>query len=184
MNERQLIQEIEEQAALFAMDALPADEAARFEQRLGSGCKLCKAELHESKKVVRNLHWGAPEIAPPPGLRARLLESIGSGERPEAAHAGEMLVVRANDTEWVKTPVPGVETRQLLGKRTMLVRMAPGTVMPEHDHAAGEQCLVLEGSVSSDGTTAYAGDFTYMPKGTHHAPLYSEDGCLLLIAYS
>ena len=34
--------------------------------------------------------------------------------------------MRSGDTEWA-IAAPGVEVRQLLGKKTMLVRMAPGT---------------------------------------------------------
>lgn len=185
MNDRLHIEEIETQTALYALGALPIDEAASFEARLGADCPLCRSELRESERVLRALPLSAPEVAPPPHLRARLLESIAAGDRPAAKPAqAEPLIVRAGDSAWVQTPVPGVQTRPLLGKKTMLVRMAAKTLLPEHDHAAGEQCLVLEGSLSSDGVTVHAGDFTYMPKGTHHAPLYSEEGCLLLIAYS
>ena len=66
----------------------------------------------------------------------------------------------------------------------MLVRMAPGSYLPPHEHSHGEQCLVLEGSIRSDDMVAQAGDFTFMPAGSTHSPLYSETGCLLLIAYT
>ena len=52
MADKNHIQEIEEQAALFAIGALPADEAKQFEQRLAAGCPLCrhcgKATMRES----------------------------------------------------------------------------------------------------------------------------------------
>ena len=66
----------------------------------------------------------------------------------------------------------------------MLVRMAPKTYYPGHPHHTDEHCLVLEGTLAADGVTAYAGDFTFMPAGSKHSPLYSETGCLLLIAYA
>ncbi len=81
-------------------------------------------------------------------------------------------------------PAPGVQYRQLNGPKTMLVRMAPKTWLPAHDHKFGEQCLVLEGSITSDGVTAYSGDYTYMPKGSAHSAIYSETGAVFLIAYS
>ncbi len=176
----QHLQEVEEQAALFALGALPADEAARFEQRVSSGCPVCRAHLREHESVARLLPWSSPARKAPAQLRSRLLESLGAAPAPDS----EAIIVRAGETEWVQTPVPGVQTRALHGKRTMLVRMAPKTVLPAHDHAAAEQCLVLEGSVTSDGVSAFAGDYTYMPAGSHHSPLYSEEGCLLLIAYT
>ena len=180
------MEEIEEQAALFALGPLTPEDGARFEQRIAAGCSLCLAELRECEQTVTALPLSADEVAPPPGLRARLLASIEVSEEPTVKSAiGEGTIVRANDTPWVPLPIPGVQTRTLFGKKTMLVRMEPKTWLPAHDHKHGaEQCLVLEGSVSSDGVTAYAGDFTYMPKGSSHHPLYSEDGCLLLIAYT
>ena len=64
------------------------------------------------------------------------------------------------------------------------MKMAPKSNIPAHEHKYNEQCLMLEGSVSGDGQTAYAGDFVFMPAGSSHKPLYSEEGCLFLITYS
>jgi anti-sigma factor ChrR (cupin superfamily) len=79
--------------------------------------------------------------------------------------------------------MPGIEVRPLLGRKTMLVRMAPGATYPEHEHKFAEQCLVLQGSIRSGQVTAHAGDFTYMPKGSLHPALITETGCTFLIAY-
>src|SRR5258708_27477345 len=53
---------------------------------------------------------------------------------------------------WTRTPHPGVETKPLLveretGMMTMLVRMAPGARLPDHEHELIEQTYVLEGSL-------------------------------------
>src|SRR5204863_7970378 len=165
-------------AALFALGALTPEEGARFEQRIAAGCSLCRSELVECERTVTALPLSADEVAPPPGLRARLLASITASEpAPVKSAIGEGTIVRANDTPWVPSPIPGVQTRPLFGNRTMLVRMEPKTWLPadDHDHGA-EQCLVPEGSVSSDGVTAYAGDFTYMPRGSSHQTLSWEVG--------
>lgn len=178
------IEEIEAQAALYALGALPAHEAARFKERVTAGCPLCGSELRECKRAVAALPLAAAEVAPPPGLRDRLMERIGGQPAVQKPVLGEGILVRSNDTAWKRLPVPGVEIRPLFEKKTMLVRMAAKTWLPEHAHSEAEQCLVLEGSVSCEGVTAYAGDYTYMPAGSTHHPLYSEDGCLLLIAYT
>ncbi len=175
------IDEVTAQAALYSIGALSKEEAAGFEKRLSAGCPLCGSELEECNKVVAALPLSAPETPPPPSLRKRLMDSIGAGA-PKPAEA-ELLVVRDGSTEW-KSIGPGVEIRSLYKKKTMLVRMAPGSILPEHDHNAAEQCLVLEGSVSNGEVTVTAGDFTYMAAGTHHDQLFSTDGCLLLIAYT
>ena len=93
-------------------------------------------------------------------------------------------MIRANEVTWTPSPFPGVEMRLLHERKTMPVRMEPHARIPAHPHASAEQCLVLEGSVSINGLTAYAGDYTYMPAGSTHDDLYSESGALFLIAYS
>jgi anti-sigma factor ChrR (cupin superfamily) len=180
---------IEEQAALMALGALSAVEAGQFRQRLASGCPVCEAALAQCEQAVAALPFAAAEVRPPARLRQRLMDRISATASPQEASTkssrlGAGALVRAGDSPWQDAPVPGVQFRQLLGDHTMLVRMAPKTWYPRHDHPAGEQCLVLEGSIESEGVTAHAGDFTYMPAGSSHAPLYTEDGCLLLIAYA
>jgi quercetin dioxygenase-like cupin family protein len=97
---------------------------------------------------------------------------------------GEGLLVRAGDGAWQDAPAAGVQYRPLHGSKTMLVKMAPKTWLPSHDHKWAEQCLVLEGSITSEGVTAYAGDYTYMPPGSVHGAIYSDAGAMFLIAYS
>ena len=55
---------------------------------------------------------------------------------------------------WEKTRFPGVETKTLLldrdsGVATLLMKMAPGAKLPDHEHVMVEQTYVLEGSGSS-----------------------------------
>jgi len=177
------IEEIEAQAALFALGGLPPEETAKFKQRLSAGCPLCNAELQDCEQVTAALALSVSEVAPPPSLKARLLASIEPQPTP-AQPAGSLgTIVRPGDTEW-ESPVAGVQLRKLLGRKTMLVRMAPGASLPAHEHRHAEQCLVLEGSISHEGQTARAGDFTYMPAGSTHSDLHSPDGCLLLITYT
>ena len=63
-----------------------------------------------------------------------------------------------------------MQFRYLKGNNTFLVKMAPKSSLPAHEHKYNEQCLMLEGSVSVDGQTAYAGDFVFMPAGTFSPP--------------
>ena len=172
--------EIEEQAALYALDALPAADAGNFRQRINAGCPACSAALADCRQTVALLPWAAPDAKPAAGLRDRILDSVKKKQPRKPVG----MIVRQDETPWIPTETPGVETRMLFGERTMLVRMAPGTVLPEHPHIHAEQCLILEGSIRTEKVTAYAGDFTYMPAGSNHPPLYSETGCLLLIAYT
>jgi hypothetical protein len=175
--------EIEEQAALFALGVLSPEEAARFRDRLSTGCPHSSAELQACQNALAALALSAGEVPAPPAARARLLASLTEEASAKAAFKGGLLL-REGETGWEPSPVPGVEIRSLYKEKTLLVRMAPKTWYPAHEHHTAEQCLVLEGSITSAGVTAYAGDFTYLPAGSSHQPLYSETGCLLFIAYA
>jgi anti-sigma factor ChrR (cupin superfamily) len=161
---------------------LGPDEAGKFEKRLAAGCPLCGAAYEECKRTAEALPLGAADVAPRPEVRQRLMERIGAAPVKEKKPTVG-TIVRPEDTAW-HSVTPGVDVRPLLGHRTMLVRLAPGAYLPEHDHEYGEQCLVLEGSIRSGGAEAQAGDFTFMPAGSRHGQLFSETGCLLLITYT
>ncbi|HEX4489037.1 MAG TPA: cupin domain-containing protein [Terriglobales bacterium] len=179
MADRSVIQQVEDDAAMYLLGALSAEDAARFEQRLAAGCALCVAELRSCESTVAALAASVAPVAPPAEIRHRLLDRI-SQMQPQPV----MEVVRADEAGFIQTPMPGIQIRYLKGKNTFLVKMAPKSHLPAHEHKFNEQCLMLEGSVSGDGQTAYAGDFVFMPAGSLHKPLYSEEGCLFLITYS
>lgn len=185
MAKRTHLREIEEQAALYALEALGPDETAKLERRIAAGCPLCREEVAEFRAVAAALPLGAPDTAPRPELRDRLMQRIAADIPPASRRKPTIgTLVRPDDTEWRKSDAPGVEFRPLLGDKTMLIRMAPGAWLPQHEHTHGEQCLVLEGSIRAGDVEARAGDFTYMPPGSTHAKLFSETGCLLLITYT
>jgi len=172
-------------AALYALGALPRDEARQFEQRLASGCPLCSAAVAESIEATELLAMSVTPRTPPPQLRDRLLERIAATPRPSTPVNPDLTLIRSDASPWRPSGHPGVEVRPLLGHKTLLVRMQPGTVLPTHEHDLAEQCYVLEGSVTdSDGVTAYAGDFVCMAAGSTHQPIHTDTGCLFLIAYA
>jgi anti-sigma factor ChrR (cupin superfamily) len=168
-------------AALYALGALPAENMAQFAQRLASGCPLCTVSLGDYAEVADQLALSAAISEPPPTLRARVLERIAASP----ISRDEMTLVRSGDSPWIALAAPGVEVRWLLGRKTLLVRMQPGAVFPEHEHRQVEQCYVLEGSVTdADGVTVHAGDFICMPAGITHRPIHTATGCVFLIAYT
>src|SRR5436190_20967 len=107
MAKRTHIREIEEQAALYALDALPADEAGSFQKRLAAGCSLCQSVLEDCQGTVAALALAAPDMAPRPELRLRLMERIGVTETAAKPPASIGTLVRPADTAWEKAPVPG-----------------------------------------------------------------------------
>jgi quercetin dioxygenase-like cupin family protein len=174
-------------AALYSLDALSPEEKIKFEQRLKSGCPLCASQYEEYACVTDELSLSLPVQQPAPSVRQRLLDRIGGApsKPPSQSSKNEMKLVRAGDTPWRPLPFSGVEVRPLLGQKTLLVRMQPGSVYPSHEHRYAEQCYVLEGSVvDSTGVTAFAGDFVCMPAGSTHQEIRTETGCVFLLAYT
>ncbi|MBV9264699.1 MAG: cupin domain-containing protein [Acidobacteriaceae bacterium] len=171
-------------AALYSIGALPDEEKQQFEQRLAGGCPFCTSQLHEYASVAKELALSVPLEQPDPSLRRRLLDRLETVPMNVQARA-DITLVRADETSWTSLPIPGVEIRPLLGEKTLLVRMQPGSSYPAHEHRYDEQCYVLEGSVvDSFGVTAHAGDFVCMPAGSTHQPIHTDTGCVFLIAYT
>jgi hypothetical protein len=181
--------EVSEIAALYALGKLPEAEALGFEQRIESGCSLCQAELDSHQRTAEMLLSATVGVAPPAALEERLMRSVSMHTEVQATpnlgvETFRAEVLRSGEGEWVPAPDPGVSYRFLHGKKTVLVRMEPGSRNRSHVHSSNESCLVLEGTVEDGDMKLNAGDFLFMPAGTTHTTSYSETGCLLLIAYA
>lgn len=122
---------------------------------------------------------------------------MSSGMTPNAkSHAGlgplASRFVRTAELPWEKTRFPGVETKTLFldkphGLVTVLLRMAPGAVLPDHEHVLVEQTYMLEGRlVDKEGPEAGAavgpGDFVWRPAGSRHAA-WTPDGGLMIAVF-
>ena len=95
-------------------------------------------------------------------------------------------VIHAAKTVWVSSPTLGVERRMLFrigeekARATSIVRYAPDSRFPAHDHPGGEEILVLEG-VFQDETGDYpAGSYMRNPPGSGHRP-GSQQGCVIFV---
>ena len=89
---------------------------------------------------------------------------------------------------WEKTAYPGIEQKTLLvdkqtGLITALMRMAPGTRLPEHEHVKIEQTYVLEGSLMCPEGECRAGQFVWRPAGSRHEAWAGPDGGLFLAMF-
>ncbi|BAT60133.1 ChrR Cupin-like domain protein [Variibacter gotjawalensis] len=97
--------------------------------------------------------------------------------------------VKTADLPWEKTRFPGCEVKTLLvdpatGLATVLVKMAPGAELPDHEHAMIEQTYVLEGVlVDKDGPDAGLsvgpGEYVWRPPGSRHAA-WAPNGCVCI----
>lgn len=117
-------------------------------------------------------------VPPPKALRERVLA------RARGDRASPYRTVRAAEG-WVPF-VPGIDMKMLYrdaatGTRTLLARLQPGVVMPEHDHIGAEECYVIEGEITYGDLTIHAGDFHLAPEGSAHCPMTTRTGALIIL---
>ena len=101
-------------------------------------------------------------------------------------------VVRPANMEWQKTRFAGCEVKTLLFDRetglvTALMRLAPGAVLPDHEHVKIEQTYMLEGTlVDKEGPAAglevKAGEFVWREPGSRHVA-WTPDGGLMVAMF-
>ncbi len=95
-------------------------------------------------------------------------------------------LVHAARLDWVASPANGVMRRMLFrigeekARATSIVRYAPGSCFPRHEHDGGEEFLVLEGTFQDETGDFPAGAYVRNPPGTGHAP-GSQAGCTILV---
>ena len=95
-------------------------------------------------------------------------------------------VMRAAESDWVPSPMPGVERKMLdrigdeVARATTIVRYAPGSAFSAHTHDGGEEFLVLEGVFSDEHGDFPAGSYIRNPPTSSHTP-GSKPGCVILV---
>lgn len=98
--------------------------------------------------------------------------------RPGTLHAAAM--------DWVPSPAKGVDRKMLyrkgteVARATSIVRYAPGSSFPEHEHSGGEEILVLSGTFQDEHDDYPAGSYFRNPPGTAHSPA-AADGCEIFV---
>ena len=84
---------------------------------------------------------------------------------------------------WEPTKFPGIEIKVLYsdqdGITTALFRLAPGAVVPLHEHTALEQTYVLEGALHDHEGICGPGQFVWRPAGNQHEAV-APQGALIL----
>jgi anti-sigma factor ChrR (cupin superfamily) len=98
----------------------------------------------------------------------------------------QRIVIATARLPWIASPQPGVERRMLdriggeVARATSLVRYAPASTFPAHDHAQGEEFLVLDGVFSDEAGDYPAGTYVRNPPGSRHTPR-TGPGCIIFV---
>lgn len=109
-------------------------------------------------------------------IKSRLLNRI-------AESAGAQVAIAPADGKW-KPFGDGVEIKVLHkheGIMSYLLRMAPGSELPNHRHPRDEECVVIEGFVQMGEVSMGPGGYLMERAGTLHAPLRTVDGAVIYL---
>ena len=94
--------------------------------------------------------------------------------------------VHAGESDWVRSPMPGVERRMLdrvgdeVARATSIVRYAPESAFSPHAHPGGEEFFVLEGVFQDERGDYPAGSYVRNPPASRHTPR-SQAGCTIFV---
>ena len=102
------------------------------------------------------------------------------------ADFGQKAVSITHDAPSLPSPMAGVNRKPLdrigdeVAIATTIVSYAPNSFFPKHDHAAGEEILVLEGTFSDESGDYSAGMYLRNPPNSSHTP-HSKEGCTIFV---
>lgn len=185
----ELTEALRDQAALYSLGLMEDSEIKPYERHLAN-CPLCRDEARGAVELLTTVtEAAAPEVAPPVGLKQKLLARIAEpAVEPSPKNAG--LILRATEGRWRKT-FPGIEARRLFvdpitNSVTSLVRVAAGAIYPAHIHKGLEHLYVLDGEIVFDDHTLSTGDYEVRTPETKHSSATTAPGedCLLLVVNS
>jgi len=95
-------------------------------------------------------------------------------------------IVAPDQYVWIKSPQSGVERVMLdrLGgekaRATSIVRYAPDSHFPHHQHPGGEEIFVLSGTFSDDDANYPSGWYLRNPPGSSHRP-FTDAGAIIFV---
>jgi anti-sigma factor ChrR (cupin superfamily) len=125
------------------------------------------ARRTEKCAILRSKPMNQPMPVNPPALRSHLVEASKMAWQPTQFAGIEMKILYSDDE----------------GRSTILFRMAPGAVVPLHEHTALEQTFMLEGSLEDAEGTCGPGDFVWRPGGNIHVA-HAPNGATFLAIFN
>jgi anti-sigma factor ChrR (cupin superfamily) len=174
-----------EQVSAYAMQALPADEAAAFETHIAS-CPQCRQDLESLRPVTDSfVFWPTNVLRPSASLQERLASRIAdeTGEGPLAPPPSQW-----DEPAWEEV-APGIFCKLMASdterhRVSMLVRLLPDVEYPPHTHAGLEELWLLDGELWIDDRKLYPGDYNRAEAGSGDKRVWSETGCTCVLVTS
>lgn len=96
-----------------------------------------------------------------------------------------LWTVRQSEGVWERL-APGIERKVVRadsskGTAAYFLRLAAGTILPEHDHPAEEHCVLLQGRLSIGPEVFEAGSYQFAQRGRPHPPVLADTASLVFI---
>lgn len=117
--------------------------------------------------------------------------SMAADDRADVPEHLKSIHVQPQDMDWRTTKFEGCKMKPLYvdretGLLTVLLKMAPGATLPDHEHVFVEQTYVLEGRLEDKegpevGLSVGPGEYVARPSGSRHAAWCPEGG--LMVAF-
>jgi hypothetical protein len=121
------------------------------------------------------------------GMRHRAAAPARERNMPEIrTDFSQPACVTPAEFQWIPSPEPGVERVMLdrigdeVAVATSLVRYGPGAKFGKHEHAFGEEFLVLDGEFGDEHGRYPAFTYVRNPPGSGHSP-FAEPGCVIFV---
>ena len=97
-----------------------------------------------------------------------------------------LFILRASEGRWRATGIRGVRYRTLStdrksNRRTFLLRMDAGALLPDHDHASTEEIYLVQGDLKIGEQILGAGDYFRATPGARHGTPVSPNGCVCIV---
>ena len=142
---------------------------------------LARARAIAARRGARGTLAGEAALPPQARLATRIAaETGGEPVLPTLAPWAEPA--------W-RDVAPGIAVKLLASdaerhRVSMLVRLAPGTDYPPHEHAGVEELHLLEGELWIDERKLRPGDYNRAEPGTADSRVWSETGCCCVLVTS
>ena len=180
----------QEQASLYVLGTLAGAELDAFERELRANAEL-RRFVRELQRTTGLLAMTVPQVAPPAGLRNKVLTRIRAGDVQSEEKSSPRLPPRlrfleaARQQNWKALPVPGAWVQLLSldeerGYAVLLGKLDPGARYPAHVNTGAEDLYVLTGDLHIGNRRLDAGDFHHADAGSEHEVNYSIEGCTLI----
>ena len=173
---------------LYAVQALPAGEAAVVGGRLGT-CAECRQEMETLQPLIDSLvAWPTDVLRPSASLWERLARRLAAESGEEPPQPVVPLPPPWVEPEW-EEKAPGISCKLLAtdterNRVSMLVRLDPGTEYPPHLHAGVEELHLLHGELMIGDRKLLPGDYNRAEAGSVDRRVWSETGCTCVLLTS